>query len=875
MQFSSLLAAFVFAATAATSLSARQGWTLPPTEPGVETLRDESGRQTRALRDQAATDASSNSALVANWQALGPFGGDIDDVQASPIDANIVLAGLAPASGSGGGMYRSTDAGASWTAVASLTLPVYDIAFAPDGTAYAGTIDGVWKSTTGGSSWVPLSLGIGVNDQVFDVDVDPSDPQRLWAGIADALGGQPINVMLSTNGGASWVNRTPPLAAPQSCYAIAIDPLNSNEVYAGFGGFGGGGQVWVSTNGGTGWVNRSAGLPARPVRDLVHDGVRVLVGGGQLFGGQTFGLFTSSDDGVTWTPLHDASWPNLVTQDIAIDPNDVNQILVGTAGRGVFRSTNGGLAWAFEIGGTGTLSVNAVSFSPGSSAVIYTGSSSAAVWKSVDGGASFASSSTGIGALDVFSIDSNPLDGNELAIAFQGLNDGGVFTSLDGGQTWSLASLPATRYSHVRFSPAGVLYAISSGPSTVGQEGLYRRNGASWTPLGPNQGTLFESDLTGLRVSANDPGLIVSVGADFGVAGFQPTVWITTNGGGTWTKTYEGSVDSHPLQDVWIVDPAADTTWVAAYVDYTGGQNGGVLRSTDSGVTWNPSNAGLPALMQAFSITGTPLGGGALYVSNDAAGNGVFRSVDGGASWTATGYVGAVREVQTDRTDPNVLYIAQNGAVRVRSSVNGGVTFMPFDMGLSGAGFPRDLQRATGAGTDLLYAGSTGSYSTDLSLPHTPFCFGDGTGAACPCGNASPVGAEAGCLNSLGSGATLVGSGSSRVASDSVVLAASAMPATTSVLFFQGTGQLGGGTGIAFGDGLRCVDGAVIRLGTKTASGGSAAYPGAGDPSISVRGLVPPAGGVRHYQAWYRNAAPFCTVATFNLTNGVTVTWAP
>jgi hypothetical protein len=67
----------------------------------------------------------------------------------------------------------------------------------------------------------------------------------------------------------------------------------------------------------------------------------------------------------------------------------------------------------------------------------------------------------------------------------------------------------------------------------------------------------------------------------------------------------------------------------------------------------------------------------------------------------------------------------------------------------------------------------------------------------------------------------------------------------------------------------------VIRLGTKTASGGVASYPTGGDLSVSVRGLIPPAGGVRFYQAWYRNAATFCTTATFNLTNGLATTWGP
>jgi hypothetical protein len=46
-----------------------------------------------------------------------------------------------------------------------------------------------------------------------------------------------------------------------------------------------------------------------------------------------------------------------------------------------------------------------------------------------------------------------------------------------------------------------------------------------------------------------------------------------------------------------------------------------------------------------------------------------------------------------------------------------------------------------------------------------------------------------------------------------------------------------------------------------------------GDPSVSAAGLVPAGGGLRHYQVWYRNAADFCTSATFNLSNGLSITW--
>jgi hypothetical protein len=162
------------------------------------------------------------------------------------------------------------------------------------------------------------------------------------------------------------------------------------------------------------------------------------------------------------------------------------------------------------------------------------------------------------------------------------------------------------------------------------------------------------------------------------------------------------------------------------------------------------------------------------------------------------------------------------------------------------------------------------------ALPATgaAFCFGDGSAAACPCGNSSAPGAQQGCLSSLGTGATLRADGVASVANDTFTLRGALMP-NSSALYFQGSTSLNGGLGLAFGDGLRCVAGTVIRLGTKSNVGGASQYPAAGDPPVSVRGLVPGAGGQFHYQIWYRNAAAFCTVSTFNLSNGWSVTWTP
>jgi hypothetical protein len=103
------------------------------------------------------------------------------------------------------------------------------------------------------------------------------------------------------------------------------------------------------------------------------------------------------------------------------------------------------------------------------------------------------------------------------------------------------------------------------------------------------------------------------------------------------------------------------------------------------------------------------------------------------------------------------------------------------------------------------------------------------------------------------------------------------MTPSSSVLYFQGTTTIASGTGAPFGDGLRCAGGNVVRLGIETNAGGASTYPGLpADPPISVQGTIPSSGGVtRHYQAWFRDAASFCTSSVFNLTNGVSVSWSP
>src|SRR5438034_2427301 len=658
------------------------------------------------------------------WSSLGPPGGDVFDVAASTVDANIVLAGLAPGGSFGGTLYRSSDGGNTWSEVPALNgTSVFDIEFAPapDGITYLGTQDSVRKSTDGGLSWATLNLGIGGNDQVFDVAIDPSDPSILWAGIGDALSAQPVNVMRSTDGGATWADRTPP-HAPMSGRGVAVDPNDSNTVIAVFGGDFGGGEVWVTTDGGDSWNDRSAGLPGNPLNAVVYDGTRLLVGGGLLFGSQFVGLYESPDLGVTWTPLHDGTWPVLVVEDIAVDPNDAARIFVAIDGGGVNRTTDGGATWQIGIGGSQALAGRSIRFRPGNPQELFLGTSSLAVFHSTNGGDTFVQSSEGISELDLFSIDANPLEPAELAVAFQGANNGGVLSSTDGGAAWHLESAPPTRYSAVGFSPDGTLYAISSGPSTVAHEGLYRReNNGSWTPRGPDQGPLYESDLNTMRFSLNNPNLILLGGSDFGVAGFEAAIWRSTDAGGSWTKVFESTAGTtERVTDLEIVEDGTDQNMVAGWNSESGDNIGGALRSTDNGATWFDSSSGLPAFFRGPRLCASPSDPQTLFISAwlSFQSGGLFRTTDSGATWASTGWTGnqIVGAVACHPVDDQTLFVTQlSGGDAVLRSQDGGATFAPFSNGLENVVAPREL--AFAGDSRLLLASAKGSYATGLATP--------------------------------------------------------------------------------------------------------------------------------------------------------------
>src|SRR5690606_39487939 len=229
------------------------------------------------------------------------------------------------------------------------------------------------------------------------------------------------------------------------------------------------------------------------------------------------------------------------------------------------------------------------------------------------------------------------------------------------------------------------------------------RADTAWMPLGPGNipGLAIQSTgrLTAIAVHPSDPNVIY-------IGGAQGGVWKTTNGGANWTPLTDHECS---LAMGWIVlDPVdPDIVYAATGEQHFSSDSYygcGVLRSTDGGATWTQLGA------EVFDVATTTSGGvriarivldprtagstanATLHVAAD---NGVWKSTDGGVSWTRTLAGGAVApapatDLVMHPSDPDVLYaalgrVAGDAANGVYRSTDAGTTWTKLDNGFPSA----------------------------------------------------------------------------------------------------------------------------------------------------------------------------------------------
>ncbi|HYP52167.1 MAG TPA: right-handed parallel beta-helix repeat-containing protein, partial [Pyrinomonadaceae bacterium] len=572
-----------------------------------------------------SSDAGATWAQLSNGITTGSFSElAIDPTNNAGAPATVFAANLGTAGARG--LYRSTDGGASW-ALSTAGMPgtgaVSDVAIDPSApsTVYAGLPDnGIYKSTNGGANWTASTTGIttGATLQGFnDLAVDPLSPQNVYTSVNSTNNGV-RGLWKTTDGGANWA-RIGAATFVSGATALAPrlvfpDPLNAGFVFAATSGTGTS-ELYRSTDGGANWSASSAGIADKNIRQLARDAA------GKLYCLTYTNLYVSTDDGANWT---EAPQSGLNDQHLsfATHPADANTTYVGADATGVYKTTDGGASWAWVSEGfQGTTDFYYdVVIDPSNSNTLYAASDSA-LFKSTDGGQSWQPKSRGLAGGIILSVAVDPADSNKVLAGTGGF---GLFRSTDGGETWADVGAGLTDFDNedVIIDPSNpqIVYVTDSG--------------------------------TGVRRSTDG-------GLNFGPSG--------------------AGIESHQVFDVDF-DPT-DPTALFAAVANGGATRDGVYKSGDSGATWTRFG-GVVSGQRFFSLAIDPTDPRVIYAAGDAA----YKTADGGASWTPlnTASASSFESVAVDPSNRMRVYMGNRDG-EVYQSADGGQTFA-----LLGAGLPAD-----------------------------------------------------------------------------------------------------------------------------------------------------------------------------------------
>ncbi len=293
------------------------------------------------------------------WTGNGPVGGEVNAVLVDPSSSSVLYAATTP-----GGVFRSSNAGATWAAANTGLFDTNTYALAADpsaaGTLYVGTDAGVFKSTDGGARWTAANNGLPAL-QVRALGIDPLNTTTVYAGLSR------FGVYMSTDGGATWVERNQGLGE-LLILTLAIDPGNPQILYAGTESR----QVFKSTDGAATWTRSSDGLPMSRTRVLAIDPVNPST----VFAGMsTSGVYRSLDGGATWPPSSEGLLGSV--KDIVVNPNNPQIVFAATDGRGIYQSTDGGDTWTAINNGLSDQRAEALALDPAGE-VLHTGTETGA-----------------------------------------------------------------------------------------------------------------------------------------------------------------------------------------------------------------------------------------------------------------------------------------------------------------------------------------------------------------------------------------------------------------------------------------------------------------------------------------------------------------
>ncbi|HEX3529372.1 MAG TPA: hypothetical protein VH988_20130 [Thermoanaerobaculia bacterium] len=613
--------------------------------------------------------AAAEAQSAGRWTRIGPDGGSVLALAAAPSRSSTMYAGL-----QGGGVFRSTDGGVTWTFAGTRLgrdprVNVLSVDAKQPGTVYALTDSGLFRSTSGGDGWVRMSAPGGSDRFPTDIAADPRRAGTVYV----ALDGGAI--LVSADRGLSWKEIGSPTDLTDR---LVFDPVTSTTLYAVTASSGG---VFKSTDSGGHWTSITQGvLPVQAqVAAFAIDPRRP-----QTLYFSTFGQapYRSVDGGRHWTQGSAAGLgkpPNVWA--LAVDPVS-SVVYAGTPLDGAFRSTNGGLTWQ-KAGPLPDPSVNALlatgsGLFAGSRSGVSASHDRAVTWRAGRG-------------IKGDSVSSLAIDSQNLPRMY--IFDGALFKSENRGASWTRLVPPSgTQY----VGPAGPVVVHPNDPQQLelGYVGEVMRSddgGHAWVNhysvgcIYPGRIVLDPNDSEVLYTSGGfafggcvlQPYACDSFKLDHGqvsclrdpvisqlgvaVIAVDPDssshlyaggdkLYQSLDAGATWSVL---SAAIRPA--VLVLDPAAHGVLYAAL------NGGGVARSGDGGATWQISRAGLPPHAALLALAIDPVHSSTLYAASTIA---VYRSTDSGATWAPLG-TGLdevfVDDIKLDPLDPGILYAATLG----------------------------------------------------------------------------------------------------------------------------------------------------------------------------------------------------------------------
>jgi photosystem II stability/assembly factor-like uncharacterized protein len=249
-------------------------------------------------------------------------------------------------------VYKSLNGGRTWDEVLSFraagnTIHTISIPFSELLTIYAGTRDGLFRSSDGGAGWERIFKGVGPSENsVLSIASAPGDPRIIFAGTADGL-------FVSKDKGKNW-KKSQNLPSGTAITFIAIDSSNPYIIYAAADT-----GLYKSLNGGSGWRRIMESNAAdnhilstgeeeanheieveRTIRSIVIDPSDSQI----IYASTSEGLHISGDAGGTWKRAGSLGLGSLDIRHILLDGDKRSHIYAAT-GRGVFRYSQASDIW--------------------------------------------------------------------------------------------------------------------------------------------------------------------------------------------------------------------------------------------------------------------------------------------------------------------------------------------------------------------------------------------------------------------------------------------------------------------------------------------------------------------------------------------------